>query len=145
METIEEILRDIRSRNDGGVPLDGESSHCLAADMLELANRIEAAHKSEAVKYRHALNAAKMREALEAISDKYRKWLYAIDLRNAEDVFEECDKLADEALSNPPRNCDLYKTEEEAWEAFCDAHPDAECPSDIYEMWLFDQAKGEIK
>jgi hypothetical protein len=47
METIEDIVSDIRSRNDGGVPLDGESSHCLAADMLELADRIEAAHKRE--------------------------------------------------------------------------------------------------
>lgn len=45
METINDIVSDIRSRNDGGVPLDGESSHCLAADMLELADRIESAYK----------------------------------------------------------------------------------------------------
>jgi hypothetical protein len=47
METIADIIKDIRTRNDGGVPRDGESSHCLAEDMLALANRIESACKKE--------------------------------------------------------------------------------------------------
>jgi hypothetical protein len=53
------------------------------------------------------------------------------------------------ALSSPARNCDLYATEDEAWEAFCEVHPDAKCPSEYwseqYQMWLFEQMKGVSK
>lgn len=43
-ETIADIIKDIRSRNEG-VPRDAECSHPLAEDILHLADRIEAAVK----------------------------------------------------------------------------------------------------
>lgn len=47
METIKDIIKEIRRLNDDGFPLDGESSHPLVEDMRLLADRIEAAHKRE--------------------------------------------------------------------------------------------------
>jgi hypothetical protein len=64
METINDIVREIRSRNEGCVPLDGESSHPLAEDMLKLADRIEAAVK-----------------ALEAARDNWRRQALDEDAR----------------------------------------------------------------
>lgn len=51
------------------------------------------------------------------------------------------------ALAEPIRNCGLYDSEEDAWNAYLQLHPNAECPNDKYEMWLFDPAemKGETK
>lgn len=46
METIKDIVADIRRRNDDGFPLDGESSHPLVEDMRLLADRIDEAYKS---------------------------------------------------------------------------------------------------
>lgn len=48
METIDDILCDIRRRNYG-CPLDAEASHSTVEDILYLADRIEAAHERELI------------------------------------------------------------------------------------------------
>lgn len=80
---------------------------------------------------------AKMREAL-------KKCVNYLNVGDVGLCKGECDGLREvmqKALSAPARNCDLYATENEAWDAFCEAHPDAVCPSDYwseyYQMWLF--------
>lgn len=93
-------------------------------------------------------NNAKMREVLGVVvdacdtvfkmahdSDFVKKW--AVSTRN----------VATKALAAPPKNCNLYDSEEDAWEAFLKLHPNAECPNDEYEMWLFDpvEEKGGVE
>lgn len=93
-------------------------------------------------------NAAKMRSALECI-DSIAKYLEGGTIRDVLHAYRNIQDRVRIALSAPPRNCDLYATEGEAWKAFCGVHPDAKCPSDYwseqYQMWLFDEAKGELK
>jgi hypothetical protein len=124
-ETIEDIVRDIRSRNDGGVPLDGESSHCLAADMLELADRIEAA-----VKYQfrdvtkmetttptcdkssqvQPLDMAKSRAALETLVNSYDKDSHTYSM----EVICKAHEMAIAALAEPLKNCEVGTAEEQS-------------------------------
>lgn len=47
--TVMDIVCDIRQLNQG-VPLDGESSHCLVEDMLLLADSLEEAYMAEKIK-----------------------------------------------------------------------------------------------
>lgn len=144
METSNDIVRDIRSRNEG-VPLDGESSHCLAEDMLRLADRIEAAHKREVAvskmetttptceKSSQVGNAAAMREALEEILDETNRSVYCID-------HIRC--LAESALAAPPRNCDRFYSFEEAQKRFLRETGSLIVAEDILD-WLFAEAKGK--
>ena len=59
----------------------------------------------------------------------------------------EAHRLATEALSAPPRNCDLYATLDDARNAFfVDYVPDETCTSaTAFAIWLFAEAKGESK
>jgi hypothetical protein len=109
----------------------------------------------------HVGNAAKMREVVAETEKSIDKTIAILEqipetcgfagiLEDACDVL--CylkEELVKPALSAPPRNCDLYATEDEAWEAFCKIHSDAVCPSEYwserYVLWLFAEAKGETK
>lgn len=101
-ETIADIIKDIRSRNEG-VPMDAEGSHPLVEDMLALADRIERAVTN--------CNQFKMREALltarSAINDFSHSGLIDTDTYKAE--IEQIDA----ALALPRRNCDVGTAEEQ--------------------------------
>lgn len=164
METINDIITDIRRRNDGGVPLDGESSHCLAADMLELADRIEKAHNREQedviaatvveaaksasevyephIKSAESVgNSAKMRKALLEIHNQLKERLAGeIPLVSME---LRVKNIINSALSDTPRNCDLYTTELEAWRAFTKEMENTPKEEHVYfETWLFAEVKS---
>lgn len=166
METIDEIVRDIRSRNDGGVPLDGESSHCLAADMLELADRIEAAHKRDQedaiaatvvaaaesalevyephIQSEPVGNVAKTREAL-VQARRVLHCAIVAGILKGEDANEALNVVT-AALSAPPRNCDLYATDKEAYQAYLKIMEDTpEEAQSYFESWLFAEARGDAK
>jgi hypothetical protein len=87
-------------------------------------------------------NAAAMREALQRASDWFNgSGLSEDDLIEFDEVCEHIEK----ALSTPPRNCDLYATEDDAWDAFSSKRQGADSSTEEYEKWLFDEAKGENK
>ena len=114
-ETIADIVAEIRDMADdaGEFWRDQEDAHLLA-------NRIEAAHKRERG------DAAKLREALEAIISGYEnadlcdmnygEWCH--DPANVCVNVPLCKAIheARAALSAPPRNCDRFATAEEAIE-----------------------------
>jgi DNA invertase Pin-like site-specific DNA recombinase len=55
-------------------------------------------------------------------------------------------RKAKAALAAPPRNCDLYKSEPEAYQAYLTAMKNATRKTYVYfEPWLFAEAKGEAK
>lgn len=90
-----------------------------------------------------ACNGAKMREALEWCRDFMR------DIYDGKEgvKFSAYDiERIDAALAEPPRNCDLYEKEDDAFRAHRYALEDyPEETSIYYEEWLFHKAKGETK
>lgn len=80
-------------------------------------------------------NAAKMYEALKTISK--------CDISKEEDCYTLY-RVCEAALSAPQRNCDLYKSEPEAYQAYLTAMKNATKKTYVYfEPWLFEKAKGE--
>jgi hypothetical protein len=124
METINDIIDEMRR---GMIPKHRHDRELL----LNFADRIEAAHKRE----REAVgNVTKMREALETISK--------CDISKEEDCYTIY-RVCEAALSAPPRNCDLYKSEPEAYQAYLTAMKNATKKTYVYfEPWLFAEAKG---
>jgi phosphoenolpyruvate carboxylase len=169
METIDEIVADIRAQNQG-LPEDGYALSPLVSDLLGIADRIEAAHKREQedaiaatvvaaaesasevyephIQSEPVGNAAKMREALELMNDLYDKEAICTSYANTPEEMEQIDELyrkTKAALSAPVRNCDLYATEDDAWDAFSSKRQGADSSTEEYEKWLFAEAKGANK
>jgi hypothetical protein len=109
-------------------------------------------------------NAAKTREALEGLMPIVRIYLSKKpapeimtwdkkDVRKGGSIDKvviikpkEAYEKAEAALSTPARNCDLYKTESEAYQAYLTAMKNATEKTYVYfEPWLFDEVKGETK
>ena len=86
-------------------------------------------------------NTAKMREAL---SDACYAMFNFLKTQNG--GYEEMAKALDKAkatLAAPPRNCDLHKSEPEAYQAYLTAMKNATKKTYVYfEPWLFAEAKG---
>ena len=101
--TIDDIVREMRK--DMPRVIDPKVILCNYAD------RIEAAHKREReATCKESLqvgNAAKMREALENIKECYENDYLSLD-RDPGDVLGNAALLAENALAEPPRNCDLF-------------------------------------
>ena len=93
-------------------------------------------------------NAAKMREALvksRKAMDEISKSIFQGWIEDSlVNVAGEAQMAISAALSAPPRNCDLYKTLDDARNAFfADYVPDETCSSaTAFAMWLFDEEKG---
>ena len=144
-ETIEDIVHDIRAQNQG-LPEDGYALSPLVCDLLSIADRIEKAAKHQfrevtkmipheevdvskmetttptSEKSSSVGNAAAMREALEQIRELLSiggKPDTAMCIR-----YEAAYLIAKEALSVPPRNCDVGTAEEQyaRVRAFCKRH-----------------------
>ena len=165
METIEDIVADMRKRFEPYAKSDSNDARYVAyLGYAEFADRIEAAAKAleadrdnwrkqalaedaranaTTEKSSQVGNTAEIREALEELIANIEMRSFSFGLNVMVDTKTFLD--AKTALSAPARNCDLYTTEDEAWEAFCEAFPDAVCPSEYwseqYQMWLFAEAK----
>lgn len=91
-------------------------------------------------------NQLKLREALLKILGIADHLLMQYSFPNVSVVIEisELKKIAKAALFAPARNCDLYKTLDDARNAFfADYVPDETCSSaTAFAMWLFDEEKG---
>ena len=169
-KTIEDIVADIRAQNQG-LPEDGYALSPLVCDLLSFADRIEAAAKREREAGAAAAqicgeigemigreaagkdslqvgNSAKLREACENIAE-YAKtaacYIEDIDDAHLLGYLNQIERWAEAALSAPPRNCDLYKTLDDARNAFfVDYVPDETSSSAAaFATWLFDEAKGD--
>jgi hypothetical protein len=183
METIDDIVADIRAQNQG-LPEDGYALSPYVHDLLRLADRIKKAHEFELAvekakaagegysagkqsvtdcnrleaavvrenrtsqESRQVGNAAKMREALIkilGIADHLQTRYVLTNLMTKEIL--ELKQIANAALSAPPRNCDRFKTREEAALAYvneCDAYIPQPMLLQIAKWldWLFAEAKG---
>ena len=114
-ETIADVLAAIRDEGRTG------ESSCLewvGAKMRHYADRLEAAHKRE-----HG-DAAKLREALKHIKDRLPHMLQYMRVHwedaSAGGYFDELMLVINDALSTPPRNCDLPEVAKDPWRAWLD-------------------------
>lgn len=126
-ETIADIIAWLRR------PIKGENGY-LTAWRDEIADRLEAALKRELSKnvsksgadFGQLGDAAKLREALVYV----KQWSEDCISEEGADLVNDMIAVVEAALSAPPRNCDLYRTKEEAQEVFlgeaCD-HPCGNC------------------
>ena len=152
METIEDIVREMRNMErhtvGGIVPVNPRSladrieaavEYTLAVEKAKAAGEGYAAGKQSVKDAEPVGNAAAMREAL-------RKCANYLDVGDAGLCKGECDALREvmqEALSAPPRNCDLY-TKDEVRLAY-HLHGDGLMTMQAFSDWLFAEAKGENK
>ena len=114
----------------------------ICGDIGEMVGREAACHKP--VTDCHGLNAAAMREALEQIHE-----LLGIGGKPDTSMcirYEAAYQIAKEALSAPPRNCDVLSDKQEALAAIHEDRGYVNNPIDERRLtveWLFDEAKGE--
>ena len=89
---------------------------------------------------------AAMREALKEAKRTLCRWQADLPALAWVEVETALCKI-ESSLSAPPRNCDLYKTLDDARNAFfADYVPDETCSSaTAFAIWLFAEAKGEAK
>ena len=130
MEKIDEIVREVAAE------MLNTSMQEITAEVINgWATRLGATCKESL----QVGNAAAMREAL-------RKCANYLDVGDAGLCKGECDALREvmqEALSAPPRNCDLY-TKDEVRLAY-HLHGDGLMTMQAFSDWLFAEAKGENK
>ena len=145
-EKIADIIAELRNASNGAC------SGMVMVDAKKYADRIEAALVREQSKrsQREIGNAAKMRDALEECVELLRT------LHTDDCGCEDCCEIraviedAQAALSAPARNCDRFKTKEEAALAYaieCNAFIPQSILWQIGEWleWLFAEAEGEAK
>ena len=121
-ETIADIKAWLRR------PIEGENAY-LTLWRNEIADRIEAAENQSVTNCNRLGNAARMREALEkadAVLSLISKSALFIDANfSVNKAVIEAVNAIEDALSVPPRNCDVGKPEEQAerFQWFCDTRP----------------------
>lgn len=82
-------------------------------------------------------NAAMIREAVEKLAGMGNRH------QSCEACFADRGKVARAALAEPPRNCDRFKTANDAVAAYIAEHPYEDEPdASTYGAWLFATAKG---
>lgn len=103
METISDIIEEMRSRADAAFPADVDTMNLLEP----LADRLEAAWERE----KPGGNMAAMRKALIEIVDRA---IEVID--DDEGTYRKIVELAQAALAEPARNCDMpHANDHELW------------------------------
>lgn len=157
-ETISDIVREMRTLGR----LDEKSTDKIPRTLQALglrtyADRIEAAAKREREATREKSsqvgNVAAMREALEQFVE-YSNLVCKMGMFTRNRLVTLTEKARD-AISAPPRNCDLYRTKKEldaAYEKYreyvimSNSNPFvAKDEMMTKEDWLFAEAKGEAK
>lgn len=149
MKTIKDIaaeMRDLAAHRDWH----NHANQSNRERMLDFADRIEKAVTN--------CNQLKMRETVAETEKRIDKVISILtEIPDScgyggllEDAADELCDLKEEfvkpALAARPRNCDLYKTESEAYQAYLTAMKNATKKTYVYfEPWLFAEAKGEEK
>ena len=129
-----------------GTPLKGKKYFVLRLDSedpeeAERVNAAMSAYKGEAA------NAAAMREALEKVLECINLNLTCSVRMDGTHDIRNYKKIVKDAIAAPPRNCDIYKTNHDAWlawEKHCektDTYDDID-EVDLYGIWLFSKPKG---
>ena len=111
-ETIADIVADIRAQNQG-LPEDSYALSPQVCDLLSLADRIEAAEKHSVTNCNRLGNAAKMREALENIAEYAKAAECHTEDAHLLGYLNQISMWAEDAISAPPRNCDVGTPEEQ--------------------------------
>ena len=136
-KTIPDIVREMRTHERGSAA----DAWYTPKTWRQLCDSLEEAHKRELATAENSSavgNTGKLREALESMLeiDASEEAAMADGLTDAERMFEyadhivECQKKAKAVLAEPPRNCDHYKTPEEAEKAYwalCNAYYNDAC------------------
>ena len=156
-ETIADIVAKMRKRAEevyagqDGYP-ESWKDQMDYGEIYELADRIEAAHKRELEttieKSSVVGNVTKMREALLKASVVLKD---APHYLLTDEYVNECLALIYSALAAPPRNCDKYNTDDEAYAGFrkfCDESECNECRFDQNTTtcrlsWLYSEVEKE--
>ena len=117
-ETIADIVAWLRR------PREGENAY-LTLERNEIADRIEAAEKQSVTNCNHLGNAAKMRLAFASISDYAKSAACHTEDAHLLGYLNQIESWAEDALSTPPRNCDVGTVEEqiERFQRFCGTRP----------------------
>lgn len=145
------------SNHDVVVEYDHELHPCAIKTLEDACDRMN--EEAEIGKHPPIGNAAEMREALAMLIDACASFYESIengldghyeailDYNSKVDDFLRRVDTAKCAISAPPRNCDKYKTLDDARNAFFAKYvPDDTCSSTTaFAIWLFDEAKGESK
>ena len=106
-ETIEDIVAWIRR------PREGENAY-LTLWRDEIADRIEAAEKQSVTNCNRFGNAAKMREACDNISEYAKAAACHTEDAHLLGYLNQIEIWAEDALAEPPRNCDVGTAEEQS-------------------------------
>ena len=147
----DEIERDCAEKMKRGEMISDQYARELVADIRREADRLEAAHRRERG------DCAKLREALEMVCDAHYTKEVGGELYEGFEV--EVDDgtgrplicVVKDALSAPPRNCDLPKAAEDPWRAWMDDKSNWEdgYPKLEIHEWLLatatEKEKGEPK
>lgn len=142
MEAVKEIIAQMRKPSiyKGNVPVSR-----VDADFRYFADKLESAITQTP---QQEDNTAKLREAVEAVVAVGYPHNFQIEAPHIRGYCYEITpaiRKCFDALSASPRNCDLYKTLDDARNAFfADYVPDETCSSaTAFATWLFDEVKGE--
>lgn len=144
METINDIVADIRAQNQG-LPEDGYALSPLVCDLLSLADSIEAAMKAECEELHKRIKlwsdrADELRKKCDEqyavikqdlTTEKTSAVGNAAKIREALETISKCDiskeedcytlyRVCEEALAAPPRNVDRFNVPDEALSAYCE-------------------------
>ena len=170
---VRDLSKSIKHKMELGdyisVPMPTVYGKPLDVYYAELADRIEAAHKREVDKLNSVIqaqrsafdaeqdrqrraapsDAAAMREALDEILETINKWRANNEMEHWQ--YSQLWDIANAALAEPPRNCDLYDSKEFArkvHEEYCSKYISAASNKFDFPMefddWLFATAtKGE--
>ncbi len=162
-ETQADIIAEMREyaarcRNENFGTAPECEAHYNEDDVDALADRLEAARKRE----REAAEARQLNECVVVREEEASEWrkrtgnaaamreaILAIksvnDGRPHDAAGYEINDIIEEALAEPPRNCDMFAKWHEAWDAFRAEYGGPTDPGETayyFGVWLFAQAKG---
>lgn len=132
METLNDIVREVAAEM-----LNTSMQEITAERIHGWATRLGATCQES----RQVGNAAKMREALIKILGLTDHLQRRFALRKLiTEVVLELEQIAENALSTPPRNCDLYSHDEalRIWSSLPESKENG-----CFDVWLFAEAKGD--
>lgn len=114
METIKDILAEMREHSNEMTPPQIIFNEDGGIDMTILADRIEKAYAN--------CNQSKLREALDKIQMEIK--VYDQCLISTQRLVDAIEEIIEQALSAPPRNCDVGTAEDQAkrFDDFCNSH-----------------------
>lgn len=143
-ETVADVIDAFECDVNNGLVL----KICNKPYFCEIVARLRRAHGKEVEQYAKAnrydvCNMAKAREALENIRRDLWDLMGSVSESLRESLACKIRATIRATLSAPARNCDLYKSEPEAYQAYLTAIKNATKKTYVYfEPWLFAEAKG---